>query len=262
MLTLTRAVDLFLDLKTGILQSGCSPSVSLDRLGVRIWITLTGSLERQSGLIVNVTEIDLAIRQGLETESFRPRDVPAILFRARSVITEALAECQLLRLSCQVGRDAELAIFAGDDEMLELTTRYELAASHRLVNPKWDQQRNVQVYGKCANPHGHGHNYTVEVTLRGQADEQSGQVADPDEVAKVVREMVIDRFDHKNLNEDTAEFAELPATVENMSRVFWDLLVGRFGRAKLTRIAVWETQKTRAEYFGPGAGPLRFSECV
>ncbi len=78
----------------------------------------------------------------------------------------------------------------------------------------------------------------------------------------MVNKEVIERFDHKNLNEDTAEFAELIPTVENMAKVFWDILLGKFGEAELARVAVWETDKTYAEYFGPEVGPLRYSDSV
>ena len=140
--------------------------------------------------------------------------------------------------------------------------KYELAASHRLWKADWDAKRNFEVYGKCSNRRGHGHNYLLEVTLRGKPDRRTGQVADMEEVDRVVRENVIERFDHKNLNEDTEEFADLIPTVENMAKVFWELLLGKFSRGELARVAVWETEKTYAEYFGQGAGPLRSSESV
>jgi len=147
-------------------------------------------------------------------------------------------------------------------EMIQVSRKYKIASSHRLYNPDWDEIRNTEVYGKCSNLKGHGHNYLLEVTLRGKPDRKTGELTNLDQVDKVVREQIIDRFDHKNLNEDTSEFKELIPTVENMVKVFWELMTGRFGKAELVRVAVWETEKTYAEYFGPIAGELRYSDSV
>ena len=134
--------------------------------------------------------------------------------------------------------------------MIQVTTKYELAASHRLWNSKWDIDKNLKVFGKCSNPAGHGHNYLLELTLSGQPDAETGQIVDIEEVDDVVREHIIEPFDHKNLNEDTEEFAEVIPTVENIAKVFWDKLLGKFSNAILSRVKIWETPKTYAEYFG------------
>ena len=146
--------------------------------------------------------------------------------------------------------------------MIQITTKYELAASHRLHSADWSAEQNEVAFGKCSNPAGHGHNYLLEVTLRGHPDRASGEVTDLEEFRRLVQSEIIDRFDHKNLNEDCEEFAELMPTVENMAKVFWDRLIYRFVNVELYRVAVWETPTTYAEYFGPGAGPLRWSSRV
>ena len=146
--------------------------------------------------------------------------------------------------------------------MMAVTKRYEIAASHTLKRDDWDRQRNIEAFGKCANPTGHGHNYMVEITVSGELDEQTGMIGDYGLIDRTVMEWIIDRFDHKNLNTDTAEFAELNPTVENMAKVFWELLYGRFGDAQLRRVRVWETTKTYADYYGEDAGNLRDIESV
>lgn len=145
--------------------------------------------------------------------------------------------------------------------MIEITTKYELAAAHRLWNPNWPAERNFEVFGPCANPGGHGHNYTLEVTLRQPTGPEGAPLADPDAAGRLIRAEILERFDHQNLSQ-LEEFRALVPTVENMAKVFWDRLAGRFGPAQLARIRVWETPRTYADYFGPGAGPLRFSETV
>lgn len=132
--------------------------------------------------------------------------------------------------------------------MVYLTQRFEFSAAHRLNNPALDEQRNREVFGKCSNPAGHGHNYEFEVTLAGTVG-NSGHLIDPDEFAGIVNRQVIDRFDHRNLNVEIAEFATLIPSVENIARVIHDLLASQFtGPAHLHRVRVWETLKTWAEY--------------
>ena len=136
-------------------------------------------------------------------------------------------------------------------DMIQVTRKYEIAASHQLLNPDWDEAKNLRVFGKCYNPQGHGHNYTLELTLEGQPDSETGQIADLDTVDRIVDEQIIERFDHKHLNKQTQEFAKVNPTVENMTKVFWKLLEGRFDKAKLAKIGLWETPRTYAEYSGP-----------
>lgn len=142
-------------------------------------------------------------------------------------------------------------IEAGAMNMVHVSQRFEFAASHRLHCPALNDEENRRVFGKCNNPNGHGHNYEVEVTLAGEPDAEHGLVAPVAVFERVVRERVIDRFDHRHLNEDCAEFREMNPSVENITRVIWSLLDGQFAPAALKRVRVWETPKTSAEYEGP-----------
>ncbi len=132
--------------------------------------------------------------------------------------------------------------------MVCVTQRFEFSAAHRLDNSALDEQRNREVFGKCNNPAGHGHNYEFEVTLAGPVG-QSGRVIDQDEFASIVNRLVIARFDHKNLNAETSEFASTIPSVENIAKVIHLLLAGQFPQpVRLHRVRVWETGKTWAEY--------------
>ena len=100
-----------------------------------------------------------------------------------------------------------------------VTRRYMFSASHRLHSENMSEAENLAIYGKCSNPHGHGHNYEVQVTLSGEADDRL--LTNIPEFERVVAATVIDRFDHKNLNVEVAEFREVIPTVENQGVEFF-----------------------------------------
>ncbi|NOS99093.1 MAG: 6-carboxytetrahydropterin synthase [Phycisphaerales bacterium] len=128
-----------------------------------------------------------------------------------------------------------------------MTYAFEFSAAHRLYCASLNAEENRRLFGKCANPNGHGHNYVLEVTVRGIPDAASGVLIGLDALARIVNERVIERFDHKHLNLDCAEFAELNPSVENIARVIFEKLNGAFEPAALDCIRVYETPKTWAE---------------
>ena len=135
----------------------------------------------------------------------------------------------------------------GDDPMVEVSQQFEFAAAHRLHLPGWTDEQNAEVFGKCANPAGHGHNYLLEVTVAGRPDARTGLVIGEAAFAHVVNERVIRRLDHRHLNVDCPEFADRNPSVENIAQVIWDWLAGALTGARLVRVRVWETAKTYAE---------------
>lgn len=134
---------------------------------------------------------------------------------------------------------------------LSLSRRYAFPASHRLFRPEWSGARNMEVFGKCANPHGHGHNYTLEVGVTGPVDNQTGMIANLTDLDEHVRINVLEVFDHANLNEEIPEFREDVPTTENLCRVIFNRLA-RFPHAKLERIRIEETGKNSFEYAPDG----------
>src|SRR5262249_49432199 len=108
-------------------------------------------------------------------------------------------------------------------------------------------ETNRRIFGKCDNPHGHGHNYELQVTLVGDPD-SDGLLVDVPQFEAIVAATVIDRFDHKNLNIELPEFRELIPTVENIAMVIYRLLKPKFTRPALASVTVWETPKTWCEY--------------
>jgi len=126
------------------------------------------------------------------------------------------------------------AVAIKKSETVSLARSYEFSASHRLAAPSYSDEENRRVFGKCSNPHGHGHNYVVEVTVLGTPDATTGQMIPVVELDRIVNERVIEPFDHKNLNVECAEFADLNPSVENIARVVFKRLEGRFGSARLS----------------------------
>lgn len=134
--------------------------------------------------------------------------------------------------------------------MIELTQCFEFSASHRLHVASLSDEDNRRYFGKCNNPHGHGHNYQIEVTIGRQVPDEAGTVLPLPRFEEIVKREVIDRLDHTHLNADVPEFAELNPSVENIARTIWGYLDGKLAPATLRRVRVWETGKTYAEYAG------------
>jgi 6-pyruvoyltetrahydropterin/6-carboxytetrahydropterin synthase len=134
---------------------------------------------------------------------------------------------------------------------LSLSRRYSFPASHRLFRAEWNDEKNQQVFGKCANPHGHGHNYTVEVTVTGPVDPRTGMIANLADLDEYVRKQVLEEFDHVNLNEQISEFRHAVPTTENLCRVIYKRLAG-FSHARVERVRIEETGKNSFEYEADG----------
>jgi 6-pyruvoyltetrahydropterin/6-carboxytetrahydropterin synthase len=133
--------------------------------------------------------------------------------------------------------------------MLSLTRRYAFSAGHRLSRACWDPEQNRQIYGRCANPGGHGHNYTLLVTVAGEPDPASGMIVDLAELDRVVRRTVLDRLDHRFVNEEVPEFRDRVPTSENLCRWIWHVLQPE-APAPLARIVLHETGTNCFEYSG------------
>ncbi len=121
-------------------------------------------------------------------------------------------------------------------------------AAHRLHNPAWDADTNTRVFGKCNNPNYHGHNYELIVKLTGLPDEATGYVYDLKLLSDIIKENIIERFDHKNLNEDTAEFKNLNPTAENIVIVIYNLLREKIDLVYDLHLRLYETPRNFVEY--------------
>ena len=219
-------------------------------------VTVCGALDRSSQYLINIKQIDAMVRErAIPLIGQRLRAAPAV--QPAGLVAElfhrlasdppgvALDEMTLLlspflSYGC---RSPELP-------MVRLSQKFEFSATHRLHNPALSDDENCRTYGKCNNPHGHGHNYEVQVTLKGTPDD-SGVLIDVPAFERIVASTVIDRLDHKNLNVEVPEFREgLIPSVENIAMTIYRMLKPAFSDAgaQLTAVTVWETPKTWCEY--------------
>jgi 6-pyruvoyltetrahydropterin/6-carboxytetrahydropterin synthase len=130
-----------------------------------------------------------------------------------------------------------------------LTRRYKFSASHRLHSQDFSEQQNRDMYGKCNNPHGHGHNYAVEITVSGHPDPESGMVCNLADLDGFVNSTIRPQFEFSNLNE-LAAFREVVPTTENLSRELFHLFNEHFRMAKVEQIRIEETMMNSFEYAG------------
>ncbi|MDE3199623.1 MAG: 6-carboxytetrahydropterin synthase [Acidobacteriota bacterium] len=137
--------------------------------------------------------------------------------------------------------------------MIFLTRRATFAAAHYYWNDGWSEEKNREIFGKCANRNGHGHNYTLEVTVAGEPNAVTGFVVDLKWLKDVMEREVLAAFDHRHLNHEVPEFAKTVPTTENIAIAAWRRLeptINSTGGAKLSRVRVYETPEIFAEYRG------------
>ncbi len=222
-------------------------------------IELAGTVDLATGLIVNVSDIDEKVRncavpvfaEGIRAK-FRAAghigwyELADMLKSAWSKLAGKFGGAELIKMSLRVNPFRTLAIDKPEGNMVYFSEKFEFAAAHKLWNEQFSEQKNIEVFGRCANPAGHGHNYIVEVTVRYPA----GGELQIGHFEKVVSEELIETVDHKYLNEDVPEFQQVTPTVENIAVFAWNKLVGRFGTTTLYCVTVWETDKTCSSYCG------------
>lgn len=136
------------------------------------------------------------------------------------------------------------------DRMIHVTRRAEFSASHYYHNPDLSPEENRRVFGKCNNPHGHGHNYTLEVTVAGEVDPTTGMVVDLKDLKKLLDQEVLQVMDHKFLNKEVTVFAATIPTTENIAIEIWQLLAPKLTFGKLHRIRLYETADLFVDYYG------------
>ena len=134
--------------------------------------------------------------------------------------------------------------------MVLLTRKAEFSSAHYYYNEAWSQQRNEEVFGKCANRNGHGHNYTLEVTVAGEIDPVSGFVVDLKALKDVIEREVIQVYDHRHLNLEVPEFRSVIPTTENIAIAIWRRLEAKIAGARLQRVRVYEMPDLFADYCG------------
>ena len=242
-------------------------------LFLELSVELAGDVEPATGFIVNVTDIDQNVLQfvvPIFTERIKAdfqkakhiglSSLAELLRSAWDQLADKFATARLSKLSLKLNPFKEVAMDSQESKMIYFSEKFEFAATHKLWNDKFSEQQNIKVFGKCANPTGHGHNYVLEVTIKKPLDQarlwrgQDGSIAENNfcigDFEKIVDEEFIKPVDHKNLNVDTAEFRRTNPTVDNIAAFAWKKLSGKFGNATLHCVTVWETDRTYCSYYG------------
>lgn len=223
-----------------------------------LWIELTGDIDKDTGFVVNVVEIDrlareLAvpilserIRKNFRAQKHTPiSELAEILKNCMAELGDKFLPAKLKKLKLDLNPYRNIAIEAESRNMVYFSEKFSFAATHKLWNDQFTDEENFKTFGKCANPTGHGHNYVAEITLK-----SAGGDFKIGDIEQLIDTEFIQAVDHKNLNVDVAEFAANIPTVENIAKFAWQKLAGRFGKDKLHCVTVWETDKTYCSYFG------------
>ena len=233
-------------------------------------VTLKGRVDPRTGMVVNIKELDRALKElaaefdhkfiNLDHPSFRdyiPTTENLVLYIRNDLEKKLQAEnprYQISRVTLYEEPTLWAEVFAGArTNMVTLTKSFSFSAAHRLHSTALSEEENRAVFGKCNNPHGHGHNYELEVTVQGAIAPKTGMIIDLVSLMQIVQTEVIERFDHKHLNEDTEEFRNLNPTGENIAKVIWDLLRLKL-HSCLIKVGLWETPKNFFEYCGESSG--------
>lgn len=229
-------------------------------------VTLAGPIDPRGDWVVNIKDLDRVMREVIDDQlDHRHMNIEVAKLRDRWPTLEVLAPFiwEEMAPRLPVGRLHEVQIFEtpdfyleyrGEGQMVYLTRIYRFAAAHRLHNKNLSDEENRQIFGKCNNLHGHGHDYILEVTVRGEPDPKTDCVIQVDRMDAVLKEQILEPFDHVYLNLDTEEFRDINPSAENMAIVFWGILEGRFAPAELHRLRLWETSRSYFDYYGPNGG--------
>ncbi len=223
-------------------------------------VGLVGQVEPTTGFVVNVTDIDKNVRQYVVPifaerirKDFRAGrhiglgDITELLKLTEKKLAGKFGKSIIAELSLKLNPFRKVAVDCEDWKMIYFSEKFEFAAMHKLWNEDFSEEKNFDVFGKCANPSGHGHNYIIEVTVKVPSGKDNLRIGD---FEKVVDDELIRLVDHKNLNADVAEFGKTNPTIENIAVFAWDKLNGKFGDIKLHCVTVWETDKTYCSYYG------------
>ncbi|HMO26575.1 MAG TPA: 6-carboxytetrahydropterin synthase [Tepidisphaeraceae bacterium] len=220
---------------------------------IEMRVTLAGELDPASSYLRNIKQIDeraralaLPIIQQCVQQHAPGFDLP---LRLHHHLQGTWAGARVVAVALALSPYTEISVREEELPMVRLAHRFEFSAAHRLHNPNLTDAENRAMFGKCNNPHGHGHNYELQVTVAGpiRAD---GRIIEIDQLERIVDDAVIQPFDHKHLNIEVCDFAELNPSVEHIAQTIFRRLKPRCAdrQIRLASVIVWETPKTFAEY--------------
>ena len=243
-------------------NSYASKPIGSDRLCfyLSLWVELSSQIDPDTGFVVNVTEIDRSVRQTAVpyiAEQIRTSCASAGLPTLQTLgkmlqycwktLTPQFPGKRIIRLTLNLNPYRSICIQSEDSMELYYSEKFEFSAMHQLWNDQFDDAKNYEMFGKCANPAGHGHNYILEVKVR---PAESGDDNWIQEYQKVIKGEFLDSVDHKNLNVEVQGLENRNPTVENLARFAWETLVEKFRHCKLSSITIWENDRTYCTFTG------------
>ncbi len=221
---------------------------------------VTGPKNPKTGFVLNVLDIDQLVRASFvpviaaavrhkfrEAKHISLSGLARLLLTASHSLQKNLRQIQLEQISAKLNPFRRLTVKTTEPKNIYLSEKFEFAATHKLWNDDLSKKKNLELFGKCANPTGHGHNYVAEVTIKLPQRRKDFQIG---LFEKTVNENLIDLVDHKNLNADVPTFDKTNPTVENLTAFAFKKLKGKFKNAKLHCTTIWETEKTSCTFYG------------
>ena len=236
------------------------PSTNLVVPQLVLRCVIDGQVDPATGYLCDIKVVDKLLRSivtgHLIQGKLEPQSAESIIqtvyreLRARwqqdsSITSVTLALSPFLSYS--IVAESKMNQTSDQHSTVRLTQQFEFSAAHRLHCNQLTSDENKRLFGKCNNRAGHGHNYVLEVTVSKQLDSVRGHVIELEKFESTVKRLVVDRLDHKHLNEDIDYFASVNPTVENIAVAIFEWLIGQFGDVKLEKVKVYETPKTWAE---------------
>lgn len=238
-----------------------------------VHLTIGGKIQSSNGMVINIKDVDELIRSYINqyydhkqinqqhpvfsadpSLQPTPENISIELWRATS---QDLATLGVHMHSIRLTEEERTYVqYYGVEPVIHLTRTYEFSAAHRLHSSELSDYENTEIFGKCNNPNGHGHNYVLDVTLSGEIDQRTGLLVRIVDLDQVINKKVFGRFDHKHLNLDTVEFQTLNPTSENFVRVLWELIeadilsLAPSRSVRLHRLRLKETPKSFFDYYG------------
>ncbi len=234
-------------------------------LACDVEVTVRGDVDPATGMVINLSTLKEVIRarvvdpldgRVLDGSQGRPRclDPESLAVAVWGMLEGEVPEGSLAGVGIAGRHDQRIHYRGGTEPAMDVTRVYEFCAAHRLHTSSLSAEENVRVFGKCNNPAGHGHNYVLEVTLRGEPG-ASGKLLPAADFDRIVTDEIVERWDHKNLNVDVPEFQGVVPTVEEIARIAWGRLAHPLAEAAgpgrtLFRVKLFETPRNQVEYYG------------
>ena len=230
-------------------------------------VTVAGEVDAQTGMVVNLYDLKQVLKQVLEEFDHKHLNLDLPYFKGTIPTTENIAGVlwKMLAARPEIGTLGKVRLFEDEDLFAEITAadvraggenarasvtrQYYFSAAHRVHSGQLSPAENRRLYGKCDSPGAHGHNYALQVTVRGDVSPDTGMVTDLQTLDRLVQEMVVRRFDHQDLNRDP-DFLDRASTGENLARSIWHLLAKSISTGWLERVGLVETRDTSYEYAG------------